>query len=125
MNQLVKHRERAFNSQNGRCYYCSCAMWRPADRDVFCKRFALTKRQARSLQCTAEHVTARCDGGTDAAENIVAACARCNFLRHARKRAMPAPRFKDFAGRRVRQGDWHVFNAVKAGIHGTSLTHTA
>ena len=119
MNRLVKNRERAFKAQNGRCYYCQCAMWRPDERDIFCKHFALTKRQARGLQCTAEHVIARCDGGTDAAINIVAACARCNFLRHARKRALPSPCFKDHVTKRIQLGGWHVLNVVRAGLRDT------
>jgi len=32
---------------------------------------------------TAEHLVARMDGGKDTRQNIVAACRRCNEMRHA------------------------------------------
>jgi len=37
------------------------------------------------LQATAEHLVARCKGGTDAPDNIVAACRFCNTRRHQTK----------------------------------------
>ncbi|WP_407931797.1 HNH endonuclease [Devosia sediminis] len=43
-----------------------------------------------SARCTAEHLRARCDGGKDVPENVVAACWLCNKRRYRRK-VPPAP----------------------------------
>jgi len=122
--RIQKYRTRAFYAQMGVCHYCKCRMWLTNELE-FRRDFKLSKAQSQDFRCTAEHVLARCDGGTDAASNIVAACARCNALRHARKRAMPSARFKDYVAKRIKRGGWHVLNALKAGLHGTSLSHAA
>ncbi|MDQ3038563.1 MAG: HNH endonuclease, partial [Pseudomonadota bacterium] len=77
-------------------------MWRGEDRDAFRKRHSLTPKQVRWLQCTAEHVVARCDGGTDSASNIVAACLRCNRGRHARSKPLEPSDFSLLVRKRVR-----------------------
>src|SRR5688500_10220810 len=59
------------------------------DLETFARTYALSPRTARSLQCTAEHLQAKCDGGADSLENIVAACRLCNlkaFRRRIRRR---------------------------------------
>jgi len=55
------------------------------------RSYRLTLRQAKSFRCTAEHLMAKRDGGSDDQENIVAACWVCNHTRHRRKRP-PEPR---------------------------------
>lgn len=110
MNQLIRNRERAFHAQGGRCYYCHCAMWRGDELVAFCERHSLTKSQALGLRSTAEHLNARCDGGGDSADNIVAACHRCNSGRHRRKVAPQASSFVALVERKVVRGKWHVFD---------------
>lgn len=61
-SRLQKYRSSAALAQGGLCIYCCL----PLGRHV-----------------TAEHLTARCDGGTDRRDNIAAAHRRCNQGRHA------------------------------------------
>ena len=70
---LLKNRAQAFKRQDGRCFYCSAEMWLGSPGD-FMDRHKLSKRGAARFQCTAEHLTARQDGGNDSKGNIVAAC---------------------------------------------------
>jgi len=114
-NTPTRTREHAFYSQGYNCYYCKCRMW-SGDPIRFCSEYGLTLRQASSFRLTAEHVVARCDGGSNAPSNIVAACSRCNRLRHARKRPMPAPQFAAYVRRRVQRGGWHELDAIRAGL---------
>jgi hypothetical protein len=61
-SRVHKHRSSAALAQGGLCIYCCQALGRSA---------------------SAEHLTARCDGGTDRRHNIAAALRRCNEGRHA------------------------------------------
>jgi hypothetical protein len=63
----------AFEKQMGCCYYCCMPMWF-AEPELFASNHGITENQAKQLQCTAEHLTTRQDGGTNVSENIVAAC---------------------------------------------------
>lgn len=112
-NAVVRARVLAASRQNYRCFYCGLPMWaaRPGD---FAARYRLTKRQAMSLQCTAEHLLAQCDGGTDAAANIVAACVYCNRKRHARRVAPDPLSYRDLVRRRIRHGHWLVATLPRA-----------
>ncbi len=85
----AKHRLAAFERQNGRCYYCGLPMWlkHPAELTA---RFRISEGDVSRLQCTAEHLLARQDGGPDTEANIVAACIHCNKTRH-RKKSPPDP----------------------------------
>ena len=56
-------------------------MWEHNKKD-FARAYGLTFREAADRRCTAEHVIARCDGGTADPENIAAACKKCNPARH-------------------------------------------
>lgn len=60
-SHLQKLRARSCSMQGGICFYCRL----PMGADV-----------------TAEHLVARMDGGKNTRSNIVAACRRCNALRH-------------------------------------------
>ena len=77
-SSIYKHRLAAFTRQKGRCYYCDLPMWLPQSKE-FAVKFKRSERYSPRLQCTAEHLKARQDGGTDSRENIVAACAICNM----------------------------------------------
>lgn len=59
------------------------------------------------LQCTAEHLVARGEGGPDCDANIVAACAHCNRTRHKRI-SLPKPEaYRQDVAKRVKRGAWH------------------
>jgi hypothetical protein len=93
-NKLQRSRQLAFDQQEGKCYYCGFRMW---------MRGALGPSQ---LLCTAEHLTARSEGGSDDPSNIVAACIHCNQTRHRRKQPPPPDRYKAEVLRRVKKGRW-------------------
>lgn len=68
------------------------------------RQFQLTPKEARSLQCTAEHLTARCDGGRDSAYNIAAACLHCNRTRHLRVKPLDPTAYQALVQRRLGRG---------------------
>ena len=104
--KIQKSRLLAFERQNGRCYYCNAPVWLEKIAE-FAAKFGISLRQATQLQCTAEHLVARHDGGSDSSENIVAACWFCNSRRHRRK-SVPSPRaFRKFVSKRIKQFKWH------------------
>jgi len=109
MSRYASARHLAFHRQAGRCYYCEQPMWL-ADATSFAEAHCLTPAQARWLQATAEHLTARQDGGGNGS-NIVAACRWCNTARHAhRPLSAPDPlRYRACVRSRVAQGRWHPF----------------
>lgn len=99
-SQLQRSRLHAFNRQGGHCYYCGLRMW-------------LDGQQGPSqLRCTAEHLTAHCEGGKDGQANIVAACWHCNRTRHKRKWPPEPEAYRAEVRRRVRRGSW-VPSAVR------------
>ena len=81
MSHFLAARRAAFIAQGHRCFYCDAPMW---DREPaqFMNRYRVSRREAELLQCTAEHLTARQDGGSNTRQNIVAAHAFCNRHRH-------------------------------------------
>ena len=102
----VKPRLNAFQNQAGTCYYCGSPMWLK-EIEPFAIKHALSLSAAARFQCTAEHLIARCDGGSDDKRNIVAACLFCNINRHRRKNPPPPPHYKALIQRRLKQGKWH------------------
>lgn len=105
-SNLSKKRFVAFNKQAGRCYYCGSPMWND-NPEEFAKYHKISMSYAARFQCTAEHLLARCDGGNNSPENIVAACLFCNNARHKRKKP-PAPvQYKSIIQTRLRKGKWH------------------
>lgn len=104
---IQKHRISAFQRQSGRCFYCGLTMWQ-SQPEVFAQAHGLTLAQVKGLQCTAEHLHARCNGGKDTADNIVAACSICNRQRHAGKKVALSP--MDYAKQvkaQIRNMNWH------------------
>ncbi|WP_408987999.1 HNH endonuclease [Rhizobium sp. PRIMUS64] len=99
-------RRRAAENQRWQCYYCQQPMWE-TDPKIFSARFRVTDRAALHFRCTAEHLEARCDGGRDTEENVVAACLYCNKNRHKRKRPKDAVSYGDLVRSRMEQGRWH------------------
>lgn len=91
MPRIQKLRDRCFDRQGGRCYYCQQPMWL-ADPGAFARIHGLSSAQTARLQASAEHLIARSDGGKDSEVNVVAACVFCNRQRHShRTRAAPTP----------------------------------
>lgn len=107
-------RRRAFEQQGGRCYYCNVRMWLVTPDELLAVR--RSPAAASKLQCTAEHLTARCDGGTDAAQNIVAACARCNHARHQLHNPPEPPDYRLYVARQLARRCWHQLWVLKAGL---------
>lgn len=113
--QITRNRLSSFLSQEGRCVYCSVHMWM-GDIKSFAASHPISLRAARLLQCTAEHVVAKCEGGGDGAANIVAACRRCNQGRHRRKVVLEPERYGREVQRRVGRGKWHDRCVHEAGL---------
>lgn len=105
-NPISKPRLDAFHHQAGLCYYCKSPMWLNAIED-FAITHDISLSAAARFQCTAEHLIARCDGGSNRKNNIVAACRFCNSKRHQRK-IPPSPfKYRVQIQRRLKQGKWH------------------
>lgn len=105
-SKLSAKRSKAFSKQSTRCFYCGYQMWL-VDPEAFAKRLGITVRQTIHLRCTAEHLDARCDGGSDTATNIAAACWICNSRRHRRKIPLNPKAFRELVSRRIECGRWH------------------
>lgn len=96
----------AFEQQQGRCYYCHSPMWL-TDLESFRARYGLSKPEALQFKCTAEHLQARSEGGTNVRENIAAVCWLCNQRRH-RRRHPPCPeKYRSLVRQRIAHGRWH------------------
>lgn len=107
-NRDAHLRARAFQQQNGRCCYCDYPMWID-NYSSHAQRHGITVRQAKQLQCTAEHLVARKDGGRSNSANVAAACLMCNTSRHARARPRCADQHRARVRRRISKGKWHNF----------------
>lgn len=103
-SKLQSVRDRACTRQQWLCHYCGLPMLAPGDPSA-------SKRP--HLRCSAEHLLARQDGGTDAADNIVAAHIVCNRRRHKRARPLPPDDYKALVKKRIASGKWHDRAAMK------------
>ncbi|WP_425376247.1 HNH endonuclease [Rhizobium pisi] len=83
-------------------------MWE-IDPKSFSTHFRVPGRAVLRFRCTAEHLEARCDGGRDTEENVVAACLYCNNNRHKRKRPKDPASYANFVRSRLERGRWHPF----------------
>ncbi len=91
-----------FHEQHGRCYYCGCIMW-----EWQCSGQVRKGPEALWYQCTAEHLTARSDGGGNEADNIAAACLRCNRERHLMRPVLEPAKYRAYVQTRMEKGEWH------------------
>ena len=107
-NCIARLRAHAFEQQNGQCCYCDYPMWID-DCASHAQRYGITVRQARQLECTAEHLIACRDGGGSNSANVAAACLTCNRRRHARRHPKCADQYQAFVRRRISRGKWHRF----------------
>ena len=113
---LSKIRSKALQFQGGRCIYCGVPMWTD-DCATFARCHGLSLRIARRLQCTAEHLQARQDGGRDSSGNIAAACRLCNHRRHAQRKIAPTPEeYGALVRRRVASRRWHPPQVFERGL---------
>lgn len=105
-NNLALVRKAAFRLQSQRCYYCYLPMWQGSPFS-FASAHGLSLKQARLLQCTAEHLIARQDGGSNTRSNIVAACRHCNQTRHKRPTPLSPDQYRQLVQQRLGKGGWH------------------
>lgn len=105
-SQFAKPRLKAFNRQQGRCYYCDLPMWL-RHPDEIAGKLGVRPRTVSGLQCTAEHLVAQQDGGEGTAKNIVAACLTCNGRRHRVAAPLSPDRYRQKVQGRVKKGKWH------------------
>jgi len=98
-------RRQAFQRQQGHCFYCSVSMRLLSPHEL--PGGTADKSGCARLRCTAEHLVARCEGGGNNAENIVAACDHCNRTRHRRKSPPDPENYRIEVQARVRRGAWH------------------
>ena len=99
-------RYRAYLKQQGRCFYCGFPMWL-SDLEQFARANRISLRLAQRFKCTAEHLKARSDGGSNRSENIVAACIFCNARRHRRTYPLAPYDYRTLVERRVKKSRWH------------------
>ena len=114
-NIIQRNRQQAFLAQSKLCYYCNQPMW---DKDInsFITQYQVKPTSAKFLQCTAEHLTARKDGGKNIRTNIVAACKYCNHTRHKSKNALSPAEYKNRVRKLLSKNKWHqtVLNPLPA-----------
>ena len=104
-SKIQTNRNRAFVAQHGRCWYCGMSMWLKSPSEL---PFAtLSPRVEAELRCTAEHLIAKSVGGRDTADNIVAACLKCNHTRHTAKCPLQPEAYRQHVRGRMAQGQWH------------------
>ncbi|NMG31957.1 HNH endonuclease [Aromatoleum evansii] len=113
---LASARTHAYIAQSCRCIYCGAPMWSQSP-EKFAAAHGISLVDARRFQLTAEHLTARSEGGRNSALNIAAACLFCNMKRHQRK-APPAPlAYQALVQMRISQGKWHPKHLLKKVLH--------
>lgn len=107
-SSVARSRAKAFYRQEGRCYYCDYPMYVTSPQK-YAQLYGCSRRQALQMQCTAEHLVAKCEGGSNRASNIAAACKRCNVRRHQGKVALPPQAYRELVQSKVMEGRWHPF----------------
>jgi 5-methylcytosine-specific restriction endonuclease McrA len=105
-NIIQRNRQQAFFAQSKLCYYCNQPMWEK-DINSFISQYQIKPTSANFLQCTAEHLTARKDGGKNFKANIVAACKYCNHTRHKSKNALCPADYKKRVRKLLSRNKWH------------------
>ena len=103
-HKLRRFRKVAARRQQHRCHYCGVPMWskNPA---AFAERYGLRLEDCGHFQCTAEHMVARRDGGSEH-RNVVAACRHCNIARHEMETPLPADLYREHVQRAVAETRW-------------------
>ncbi|WP_338523640.1 HNH endonuclease [Pseudomonas batumici] len=110
-NSIARARAYAFYRQEGRCCYCDYPMYVTSPQK-YAQLYGCSHRQALQMQCTAEHLVAKCEGGSNRASNIAAACKLCNLRRHQGKVALPSQAYRELVQSKVLEGRWHPFRLL-------------
>ena len=105
-NSLTKNRHLTLIKQSHCCYYCGFPMW-DNDPIPFISKYGVSPAQAQRVRCTAEHLRARCEGGSNASQNIVAACQFCNQTWHKARVPLDPESYRQRVQERLAQGMWH------------------
>ena len=105
-NRLKKQTNKAYNDQQGLCFYCKQPMWYN-DPSEYASKFKISLRSANIFQCTGEHLIPHNEGGTSKQNNIVAACSFCNSQRHRRKKVLAPKPYYYFVQTRISKGRWN------------------
>lgn len=105
--QIVQSRQIAYRKQCGRCIYCSLPMWLHTPEEL-AMPLGLKPSSVKSLQCTAEHLHPKSEGGTQRVSNIAAACKFCNSRRHQRKSPPDPLAYRQMVANRLQRGKWHA-----------------
>jgi 5-methylcytosine-specific restriction endonuclease McrA len=103
--RIARNRAKAYENQSGRCCYCKSPMWATNSR-AYARTYGLTRREARQFRSTAEHKLARRDGGPNTADNIAAACYRCNHERHVPRMALDPNAYQIYVETLIAKGEW-------------------
>lgn len=106
MRKIAKIKTLKFWLQGGRCFYCCQPIWYENPHH-FADQHGFDIARVRHLQATAEHLVARCEGGADTPDNIVAACRFCNTRRHRAKRPLAPEAYARRVRSRLSRGRWH------------------
>lgn len=106
VKKLSKLRSRAFQRQCGLCIYCGLPMIPREAIDQFSTELTLSPQLAHEISATAEHLQARCDGGTDTEVNVAAAHLLCNARRHRMRPAPPPDKYKAIVQAQLVSGCW-------------------
>lgn len=126
MNKSLKrYRAAACLSQGSRCFYCAAPIWL-IEEGKFASEFGISLRQAKLFKCTAEHLQARQDEGSNRRSNIAAACLFCNKRRHAgRKVALTPAEYRRHVRARLAVGRRHQVAAFLRHSTGTEIVISA
>jgi len=112
---LKKSRTYAFYRQEGRCFYCDYPMCITSPQE-YAQLYGCSLRQAKQMQCTAEHLLARCGGGSNQASNIAAVCKLCNLRRYQGKITRQWHTYRELVKSKVVQGRWHPFRLMGSAV---------
>ncbi len=94
---IKKNRTLAFEKQSGLCYYCGYPMLRTPS----------SSKKRSPFLCTAEHLQAMSEGGSNLVSNIVAACWFCNSRRHRTKKVRLPAEYKAYVQLKIKCSRWH------------------
>lgn len=112
MRSIAKQRHKAAVRQSFHCFYCGFPMWESSPAPLI-RQYGLTPTEARSLQCTGEHLHPRSDGGSDHASNIVAACKHCNSTRHRTPNVLSPGQYQKKVQKQIGKGRWFSESLIR------------
>ena len=102
---IAKQRHQAAVRQSFHCFYCKLPMWESSPNQL-AHQHGLSIAEASLLQCTGEHLHPRGEGGSNKANNIVAACKHCNSTRHKTPNVLSPTQYQQKVQKRVSKGQW-------------------